>query len=360
MEIDELRKKIDNVDAKIIEFLNERARIVKEIGKKKRVENKKVYDPAREQEVYLKIKEKNKGPLNNELLINIYREIIASSRKIEQEGDLRVCYLGPIGTYSYFAAFEKFGATVDYVPLKGINAVFKEVDSKRADYGIVPVENSIEGGIRETLNLFVEYDNIKVCSEIIFPIHHSLMVNKRGEEIKKIYSKPPVFAQCREWLGRNFGNAEFVAVESSAEAARIVKEMANSAAIANARIAQLYGLEIISNNIEDNPKNVTRFFVLSHDYTHPSGNDKTIIMCYIKNRVGALHSILGPFKDYNINLTNIEALPTRKKAWDYGFYLDFEGHIEDDRVKNTINEVSKVCAEIKIIGSFPQNRDEFD
>ncbi len=355
MSIDDLRIKIDSVDAEITNLLNERAKVVKEIGEEKKKLNKEIYDPDRENLVFQKIIDQNKGPLSNELLSDIYREIVACSRKFEHgEDDLKISFLGPVGTYSYFAARQRFGSTVKYVAARGIDDVFKEVSSCRADYGITPVENSMEGGIRETLNMFVE-SNVKVCGEIVFPVHHNLMARSSKTEIKRIFSKPQAFAQCRDWLGRNLKDVELVDMPSTAEAASVAKEQENCAAIAHADVADLYGLEIIFNNIENNPNNITRFFVLGHNYPSPSKNDKTVAMCYARNKVGALYDILRPFKDFNINLTNIEPLPTRKKVWDYGFYLDFQGHIEDVNVKKAINEVSKNCLEIKILGSFPEN-----
>lgn len=264
-----------------------------------------------------------------------------------------VSYLGPKGTYSYFAAIKKFGPSVKYTPVRGIDIVFKDVDSNVADYGIVPVENSTEGGIRETLNMFAKCD-VKICSEIVFPIHHNLMVNDPAQHIKTIYSKPQVFGQCRDWLSKHFSEAELVDMASSAEAANIAKERANTAAIAHVEVAGLNGLTIVYSNIEDNVNNITRFFVLSQKFPAPGKNDKTVIMCYIKNRVGGLFDILKPFKDYGINLTNIEPLSTRKTAWDYGFYLDFEGSVSDSNVDKAISEVKKNCVEIKILGSFPR------
>ncbi|MGR3179541.1 MAG: prephenate dehydratase [Candidatus Anammoxibacter sp.] len=354
MSIDDLRNKIDSVDSRITELLNERSVIVEKIGKEKKKHGIAVYDPSREHLVLQKIKEKNKGPLSDELLADIYREIMACSRKLETEEVLKVSFLGPVGTHSYFAVKQQFGSAVEYVPVKGIDDVFKDVDNRRANYGIAPVENSMEGGIRETLNMFVEYD-VKVCGEIVFPVHHNLMVKNPDKEIKRIYSKPQAFAQCREWLSRNFKDAELVDTTSTAEAAQVAKEQVDAAAIAHVEVADLYGLQIVNNNIENNPNNVTRFFVLSHDFPSSSGEDKTIAMCYAKNRVGALYDILKPFKDYKINLTNIEPLSTKKKIWDYGFYLDFEGHIDDVNVKKAVDEVAKNCVEIKILGSFPKS-----
>ncbi|MFN3531646.1 MAG: prephenate dehydratase [Candidatus Brocadia sp.] len=358
MDIALLRKEIDRLDSKIVELLNERAKIVLKIGEIKKQNGAQVYAPNREQEVYSRITSQNKGPLTNDCLMAIYRELMAGSLVLEKA--IKVSYLGPEGTFSYFAARQKFGSSVEYVPVRGIDDVFRDVVAGRSDYGIVPVENSTEGGIRETLNLFVEFD-VKVCAEIILPIHHNLMANCTKEEIKKVYSKPQILSQCKNWLASNLSHAELIEVSSSAEAARIVAEAVKSgkegqycAVIAHAEIAQQYGLNILFKNIEDNPNNVTRFFVLSKEYSAPSEKDRTAVMCYIKNRAGALLEILEPFKTYNINLTNIEALPTRKKAWEYCFYLDFEGHASNETIKKALNEVSKRCSDMKILGSFPK------
>ncbi|MDN3514246.1 MAG: prephenate dehydratase [Candidatus Brocadia sp.] len=358
MNIAHLRKEIDALDSKIVKLLNERANIVLKIGEIKKQNRTQVYAPNREQEVYSRITSQNKGPLTNDCLMAIYRELMAGSLILEK--DIKVSYLGPEGTFSYFAARQKFGSSVEYVPVRGIGDVFRDIVAGRSDYGIVPVENSSEGGIRETLNMFVESD-VKVCAEIILPIHHNLMANCAKEDIKKVYSKPQILSQCKNWLASNLPNAELMEVSSSAEAARVVAETEKSgkdgrhgAVIANAEMAQKYGLNILFKNIEDNPNNITRFFVLSKEYGAPSEKDRTAVMCYIKNRPGALLEMLEPFKTYNINLTNIESLPTKKKAWEYCFYLDFEGYVSNEIVQKALKEVSKKCSDIKILGSFPK------
>lgn len=358
MNIDSLRKEIDALDSKIVSLLNERAKVVVKIGEIKKQNHAQVYVPNREQEVYCRIISQNKGPLPNECLMAIYRELMAGSLVLEKA--IKVSYLGPEGTFSYFAAKQKFGSSVEYVPARGIDDVFRDVTGKRCDYGIVPVENSTEGGIRETLNMFVEFD-VKICAEIIFPIHHCLIADCAKEEIKKVYSKLQILSQCRNWLASNLPHAELVEVSSSAEAVRIFENTLTSekegrccAVIANAETAQQHGLKILFKNIEDNSYNITRFFVLGREYSAPSGKDKTAVMCYIKNCTGALLEILEPFKTYNINLTNIESLPTRKKAWEYCFYLDFEGHISNETVQQALKEVAKKCFDMKILGSFPK------
>ncbi|MDR4505795.1 MAG: prephenate dehydratase [Candidatus Scalindua sp.] len=351
MDLKKLRGKIDLLDMKIVELLNERAHVVTEIGEIKKVTNAKVYAPEREKQVYDKIVANNKGPLSDKCIMSIYRELMAGSIALEKP--LKVAYLGPEGTFSYFAAQAKFGHAVEYVSLSGIEAVFKEVVKKRTDYGVVPIENSTEGGIRETLSMFTECD-VKVCAEIVMPIHHYLMANCAIDKIKKIYSKSQVFSQCKMWLSDNFKKVDLLDVGSTAEAVAIAVREPNSAAIAHSEMAELYGIKTLRQNIEDSPNNVTRFFVLSSDFPPSTGRDKTAIMCYIKNEIGALHKILEPFRAHNINLTDIEPLPTKKKVWDYCFYIDFMGHATDENVRKTLLEVNKTCIDLKIIGSFPE------
>lgn len=350
--LESLRKQIDDLDSRIVKLLNDRARIAQQIGEVKRQTSAEVYHPNREQQIYERVMSENKGPLPNDSLTAIYRELMAGSRALERP--LKVSFLGPVGTFSFVAARRSFGASVEYVPQRGIEAVFREVEMGRANYGIVPAENSTEGGIRETLNMFQECD-VKVCSEVILPIHHSLMARCAIGEVKRIYSKLQVFAQCKGWLMDNLPEAELLEVGSTTEAARMAESEDGAAAIAHAEVAGQYGLNILCSNIEDSPNNVTRFYVLSRSFSSPSGKDKTAVMCYIKNQVGALYEILRPFKKYNVNLTSIESLPSGRKAWDYSFYIEFEGHVQDENVKKALKKVSRVCLELKVLGSFPRD-----
>jgi len=350
MNLDKLRRKIDAFDSKIIELFNERANVVKEIGAIKNRKNAQIYAADREKQVFEKVSAKNKGPLSDKCLFAVYRELMAGSIMLERP--VKVSYLGPEGTFSYFAAKEKFGSSIEYIPLNGIDSVFKEVESEQADYGIVPVENSTEGGIRETLNMFIECD-VKICAEINMPVHHNLMAKCKKSEIKKIYSKPQALSQCKLWLTNNFKKVDLLDIGSTAEAARIASKEKYSAAIAHSEVARIYGLKIIKRNIEDYAKNITRFFVLNREYSPRTGNDKTAIMCHTKNEAGALLKILEPFKKHKINLADIEPLPTKKKAWDYCFFIDFAGHADDDKVKLALKEVGKKCIDMKIMGSFP-------
>lgn len=353
MNLKKYREKIDDLDLKIVELLNERSKIAKEIGDIKKKNNAPVYVPEREKQIFDKIIACNKGPLSNKCLMAIYRELMAGSLILEKE--FKVSYLGPEGTFSYFAARSKFGASVEYLPKNGIDAVFREVINRRVDYGVVPVENTTEGGIRETLSMFIESD-VKVCAEIKMPIHHNLMANCKMNRIKKIYSKSQVFSQCKLWLSNNFENIDLMEVGSTTEAAIIASKEKNAAAIAHEEVAQKCGIKILQNNIEDNPDNITRFFILSHKYPSPTGNDKTAIMCYLKNESGALYKILGPFMKHKISLMDIEPLPTLKEAWEYCFYIDFLGHEKDKEVKSALREVKRKCLDLEVIGSFPVGR----
>lgn len=350
MDMEKLRGKIDLLDTKIVELLNKRANVVKEIGAAKKRTKAQVYAPDREMQVYNKVTSNNKGPLDNECIIAVYRELMAGSLALEKP--LKISYLGPEGTFSYFAAKEKFGSSLEYVPSNGIDVVFREVANGRADYGVVPIENATEGSVRETLNMFIEY-NVKVCSEIIMQIHHNLMAKCKINEIKKVYSKSQVFSQCKLWLANNFENVDLLDVGSTTEAAIIAAKGKESAAIAHSEVARSYGLKIVKRNIEDYPNNITRFFVLSHVFPPPTGNDKTAIICHVKNEAGALYKILEPFRKYKINLKDIEPLPTKKEAWDYCFYIDFAGHSDDSNVKRALKEVNRRCVDLNIIGSFP-------
>jgi len=351
MTLSELRAKIDELDKKIVGLLNERARLVQEIGKVKAREGKPVYAPNREQEVYNKVAANNPGPLSNDCLRAVYRELMSGSFALEKP--LKVAYLGPEGTFTHVAARERFGSGVTYVPAKGIDAVFSDVATGRADYGVVPIENSTEGGINDTLEMFIESD-LRVCAEIILRIRHTLLANCRLEDVRRVCSKSQALGQCRRWLGEHLPNAELKEVASTSEAARMATCEPGTAAIAYAGAADLYGLKILAQSIEDSPNNFTRFFVLSKTFGDHSGHDKTSIMCSIKDEVGALYGILLPFKHHGINLTKIESFPSKQKPWTYWFFIDFEGHCADKPVTQALEEVKTKCSEMKVLGSFPK------
>lgn len=349
--LEELRAQIDALDAKIVELINERAKVVMEIGKIKKANNAEIYVPEREKAVYDKVAALNKGPFPAEALRAVYREIMSGSLAIEKK--LRICYLGPEASFTHQAARQKFGSSVEYVGVLGIDAVFREVTAGRADYGVVPIENSTEGSVSDTLDMFIE-SPLKICGEILLPIHHNLMARCKREEIKKVYSKGQALAQCKDWLASNLPNVPLVDVGSTTQAAQMAQSEPGAAAVAHEEAALIYGLNILARRIEDSPHNATRFVVLSRVSAGRTGADKSSIMCAIKNRPGALVDILLPFKANQINLTQVVPWPSKKQAWDYYFFIDFEGHCADPHVAATLKFVEELCKEMKILGSYPK------
>jgi len=348
--LDDLRAKIDALDAQIVKLLNERARVVSEVGRFKRKEDIAIYSPQRERQVYEKVRALNTGPLQEKSLQEIYREIMSASLALEKP--LRICYLGPDGTFTHQAARNKFGGSVEYFPVHSIDEVFTEISMTRADYGVVPIENSTEGSVSDTLDMFIDTD-LHVCAEILLPVHHNLMAKCKLDEIKRVYSKPQVFGQCKTWLQNNLSGIPQVDIGSTTQAAEIARDEPCVAAIAHAEAAHLYDLNILCEHIEDHPHNATRFFVLGGTIPGPTNRDKTSIMCSIKNRAGALVDLLLPFKEDGVNLTQLVPWPTKRRAWDYCFFIDLEGHCEDETIRKVLNEVDDLCMEMKILGSYP-------
>lgn len=351
MSLEELRKRIDEIDYQLVQLLNERARIVVEIGKLKNQTDKPVYSPDREKQVFEKIIRSNKGPLSDKSLVAIWRELMSGSFILEKP--LRIGYLGPQGSFSHTAAMLKFGQSVEYEPLADIKSIFGEVSKEHCDLGLVPIENTMGGGVIETLDAFIDSD-VKVCAEVLMAIHHNLLSNYPLEQIEKIYSKPEVFAQCRNWLSATFKQAQTIPVASTAKAAQMAAEEPKAAAIGSRVAAELYGLGIICENIEDTPNNVTRFLVIAREDAKPTGEDKTAILFSTAHKAGALADVLDVFKQYNINLTNIESRPSKKRQWEYYFFVDFLGHRTDQHVQKGLEEAGKHCLQLSTLGSFPK------
>ncbi|NLK41906.1 MAG: prephenate dehydratase [Planctomycetes bacterium] len=352
MSLDELRKKIDAIDEKLVELINERAQIVIEIGKLKQSSAAPIYVPHREKAVFDKIAELNKGPLPDKALTAIWREIMSGSFFLERP--LRIGYLGPKGSFSHNAAILKFGQSVDYEALADIRGIFEEVSKGHCDFGIVPVENSAGGGVRESLDAFIETD-VMVCAEANMAIHHHLMATCPMRDIERIYSQPEVFAQCRNWLAATFKDAQLIPVASSSRAAQLAAEEKGSAAIASAIAAEIYGLKILCPDIEDISNNITRFLIISKQDAQPSGDDKTIILFSTAHRTGALVDVLNVFKEYNLNMTNIGSRPNRKREWEYYFFVDFLGHRLDENVQQALQQAKAHCLQLSVLGSFPRS-----
>jgi chorismate mutase/prephenate dehydratase len=297
-----------------------------------------------------KLTQQNRGPLNNSALEAIYREIMSSSLSLEKS--LKISYLGPEASFSNLAALKRFGSQVGYIASDSISDVFLEVERGVADYGVVPIENSIEGAVTYTLDMLIDSD-LKICAQIILDVSHNLLANCPSLKIKRVYSNPQVFGQCRLWLQENLPQAENIEVSSTTRAAQIAGKAKYSACIASLLAAKVYKLKVIASDIEDSPHNVTRFLVIGTTDVKPTGHDKTSILFSIKDRVGALHDMLLPFKKNRINLTKIESRPSKKKAWDYYFFVDLEGHYENPKVKKALAQLDSKCKFLKVLGSYP-------
>ena len=350
-DIEQLREKIDEIDAKILNLLNQRTELVLQIGNLKSQSNDSVYVPQREKAIIERLKNLNTGHFPNDALEATYREILSACRALEKP--ISVAYLGPEGSFGHAASIKHFGSSTNYIPIQPQTDIFIEVESKRADYGVVAIENSIDGGIRDTQYMFME-SNLQICAEIMMPISHNLLSNSPVEKIKKIYSHPQPFAQCRNWLRNNFKDAEQIAVSSTSEAAMYAAKEEGVAAIASKLAAKLYRLKILYEGIQDKSDNITRFLVIGKHYGGKSNDDKTSVLFAVKDKAGALCEVLDIFHKYNLNLSKIESRPSRTKAWEYVFFADIEGHIEDEAMKAALDEVEDKSTALKIFGSYPR------
>lgn len=351
MSLKKMRKIIDQLDKKIIRLLNMRARVTQGIARIKQKSGRSIYAPEREREVLGKVTALGRGgPLSKAALESIYREIMSSSLALEKS--LRIAYLGPQATFTHLAALKRFGSQVDYMACDSISDCFREVERDTADYGVVPIENSVEGAVTHTLDMFVDSD-LKICAQIILDVAHNLLANCPKDKIRRVYSNPQVFGQCRIWLQENLICAETVEVSSTTRAAQVASKEKYSACIASLLAAKVYKLKVVAQDIEDSPHNITRFLVVGKTLAGPTGDDKTSILFSIKDKVGALQDMLLPFKKYRINLTKIESRPSKKKAWDYYFFVDLEGHLQSASLKKALAELEHKCKFLKILGSYP-------
>ena len=351
MRLKNLRKKIDSVDKEIVGLLNKRASIAKDVGRLKDRAKSGVYVPDREAEIYENLSRENKGPLSDKALGAIYREIMSSSLALERS--LKIAYLGPEATFTHIAAIKKFGSQVRYSPCNSITEVFREVEVSRCNYGVVPVENSIEGAVNHTLDMFIDSD-LKICSEVFLDISHNLIGRCSLKSVKRIYSNPQVFGQCRLWLDSHLRNVELIEVSTTSRAAEIATKEKNACAIASLLAAEKYRLKVLAKGIEDSASNITRFLVIGQHTPAPTKKDKTSIMFSGKDRPGALHDMLVPFKKNKVNLTKIESRPSKRKAWEYYFFVDAVGHCQDSNVQKALESVAKQSIYLKVLGSYPR------
>lgn len=353
-----LRDQIDEIDGKIAELISARARCAQEVAEVKKAglpdaTSVLFYRPEREAQVLRKAMERNKGPLSNEELARLFREIMSACLALENP--IKVAFLGPEGTFTQQAALKHFGHSAVTLPFSAIDEVFREVEAGAVNYGVVPVENSTEGVVNHTLDNFMQ-SNLKICGEVELRIHHNLMVSDvtNTQNISRIYSHSQSLAQCRKWLDAHYPKAERIAVASNAEAAKRLKGEWNAAAIAGSMAAELYGLKILAEKIEDQPDNSTRFLIIGTQQVPPSSVDKTSIMVAMRNEPGALHNLLEPFHRHNIDLTRVETRPSRTGVWTYVFFIDFAGHVQDPLISDVMKDVSKRCADLKLLGSYPK------
>lgn len=354
MPLTEVRKKIDSVDAQLIELLNQRADLVHEVGQIKRENGGAVFAPDREEALLRSLVKKNTelhGRLPSSAIRAIYREIMSASYALER--GLIIAYFGPAGTYTHEAARSKFGASVDYVSQSNITEVFNIVARGKADFGVVPIENSTEGAITHTLDEFMDSE-LKICAQILLRIEHNLLSKCPREEIRKIYSHPQSLGQCRQWLRSNFPTAEIVEASSNTRAAQHAAKEPGTAAIAGRMAAELYELTILEASIQDSVNNTTRFLVIGQQSCPPTGNDKTSLMFSVHDKSGALFAALEPFDRLGISMSKIESRPSKRKAWEYCFFVDVEGHAEDAKVIDALGELEKRCTRVKILGSYPK------
>ncbi len=350
-QLDHWRTQIDEIDRKIVDLLNERAQRVIEIGKIKRGGDGTIYAPDRERQVLDQLRQYNKGPLPDSCLDAIWRELMSGSFALERP--LRIGYLGPPGSFSHLAARKKFGTSVDYVNLEDIASVFDEISRGHIDLGLVPIENSAIGGIGETLDSFLD-SPVRVFAEVLINIHHHLLAIGPPQKIQRVYSKPEVFSQCRQWLATQLQHAQRVPVASSSRAAELASKEESSAAIASSLAAEIYEMETLFANIEDNPNNTTRFFVISKEKAKPTGQDKTAIMFTTDHKAGALVEVLDAFRDQGLNLTHIDKRPSQRVNWEYFFFVDFIGHESQPHVTQAIELARQRCLQLTVLGSFPR------
>lgn len=350
MNLQKLRQKIDQIDQRLVHLIGERTKIAHEIGQHKAAHHQAVYAPEREKDVYEKILETNQGKILSDSLEAIFREIMSAALSAEKE--LHVAYLGPAATFTHQASVQKFGSSVKYLSMNSISDIFLEVEKGRADYGVVPIENSTEGAVTHTLDMFIDSE-LKICSEVYLPIRHFLLSKTSQDKILRVYSKTEVFGQCRVWLKEHLPKADQIEVSSTSKAAEIASQEEGAASISSRLAASSYQLKILAEGIEDYTTNITRFLVIGQHVAKKTGRDKTAILFSVKDKVGALYEVLLPFKKHFINLTKIESRPSKKKAWEYYFFVDFMGHLGDPKVSKALKDLEKHCRFLKILGSYP-------
>jgi len=348
--LDELRVAIDSLDENLMRLLSDRADLVHEVGLVKKKDGLQIYAPEREDALLQRLMSYNDGRLPEKSVRAIYREIMSAALALEE--DLKIAYLGPEGTWTHQAAIKKFGASVEYVAQPNFAEVFDQVARRHADYGVVPIENSTEGAVNHTLDLFAD-SPLHICAQILLRIENALMAKGPREKITKLFSHPQVFGQCRHWIHANFPNADLVEVSSTTRAAELAAAEENAAALGGELAAELHGLTLLETSIQDRATNTTRFLVIGEKTCPPTGNDRTSIVFSVSDRPGSLFEALKPFHDLNINMSKIESRPSKRKDWEYFFFVDLIGHCEEGPVVETLGRLEQHCSMLKVLGSYP-------
>ena len=356
MNLDDIRQKIDDIDRQLLDLLSERADLVHRVGEIKKRDALPIYAPDREEALLRKLVELNRGRLPEKSIRAIYREIMSAALALED--DLKIAYLGPEGTWTHQAAIKKFGHSVEYSPQANFAEVFDQVSRRRADYGVVPIENSTEGAVSHTLDLFVD-SPLQICAQVVLRIENGLMAAIPRDQIRTLYSHPQVFGQCRQWILKHFPKADLVEVSSTTRAAALAREKASegAAALGGPLAAELHDLDMLDECIQDSATNTTRFLVIGEKTCPPTGHDRTSLLFSISDRPGSLVRALQAFEHFDINMSKIESRPSKRKDWEYVFYVDLAGHCQDDMLTHAIEELTKHCSQVKILGSYPDNHE---
>ena len=350
----DLRRRIDGVDSSLLVLLNRRAELAARIGEHKKKNARVFYIPAREDDIVERLRKENPGPFPADSIPPVYKEIISACRSLEKR--LRVAYFGPEASFTHIAGRQQFGHSAEFIPERGISDVFEVVERGEADYGVMPIENSTEGVVTHTLDMFLDSD-LTICAEIVLEIVHNLLaVDGELGKVKRVYSHPHALAQCRNWLRKNLPGINIHEAASTSEAARMAAVDRDAAAIASEFAGDFYGLKVIARHIEDLARNYTRFFVIGKEQGQKSGRDTTAIMFSVKDRPGILYDALGHFATRGVNLSKIESRPLRGRAWEYVFFVEMDGHITDALVKEAIRALEHDCVFVKVLGSYPKMR----
>lgn len=347
------RERIDTIDRGIQDLIAERAKWAQQVGRAKGPMKAAVdyYRPEREAQVLRKVVDRNDGPLHDETLVRLFREIMSAC--LAQQEPLRIGFLGPEGTFSQQAVHKHFGHSAHGMPLSSIEEVFQEVEAKNADFGVVPVENSGQGTIQSTLDMFLT-SKLKICGEVELRVHQYLL-NRSGriEDIERIYSHPQSLGQCKTWLRQYLPKVEKLPVVSNAEAARRARTADDAAAIAGESAAHVYGLKVVAGPIEDRPDNTTRFLVIGRELFPPSGHDRTSLLVFVRDQPGALYNVLRPLAEHGVSMNRIESRPSHEGKWQYAFFIDIAGHVEDAPVRAALSALGEFASQVRILGSYP-------